>query len=74
MIEKLGINILIQRFLFVIILVHTLIHVLLMGIERYRIPIDPFIIIIAFYGLYQIFQYFKSRTLILPHKISEVSN
>jgi len=61
-------------FLLVIILVNTLIHVLLMGIERYRLPIDPFIIIIAFYGLYQIYLYFKARTLIAPHKISEISN
>ena len=61
-------------FLLVIILVNTFIHVVITGKERYRIPIDPYIIIVAFYGIYQIYLKFKSKSLIERPKISEISN
>jgi len=62
-------------FLLCNITVHTFIHVVLFaGKERYRIPLDPFIILIAIYGLYRIYLYFKARTLVVGHNLSEISN
>lgn len=58
-------------FLCIIILVNTLIHVLIMGKERYRVPIDPFIIIIAIYGIYHIYLKYKSKASIDRPKILE---
>lgn len=43
-----------------IIFVHTFLHVVLTyTVQRYRIPIDPFIIIISFYGLTNLFPRLK---------------
>ena len=50
-------------FLLVIISIHTLIHILISGKERYRIPIDPFIILIALYGIDHLYLQFKSKCL-----------
>lgn len=62
-------------FLTVIILTHMIIHLFLAHARnRYRIPIDSFIIIIAFYGIYQIYLMCKSKALIERSKISEISN
>ena len=63
-------------FLMVIILSHIIIHIFLtiapyFARNRYRIPIDSFIIIIAFYGIYQIYLKFKDKDLIIRSKISE---
>jgi len=47
--------------LIIILLIHTYIHVVLdHAINRYRIPIDPFIIIIAFYAINNLCLKFKS--------------
>ena len=48
------------------ILTQTLLHFLQWGRNRYRMPIDSFIIIIAFYGLQQI--YIATRTRSYSHK------
>ena len=66
-------------FLMVIIQSHIIIHIFLTTApyfvrNRYRIPIDSFIIIIAFYGIYQIYLQLKSKSLIKRSKISEISN
>jgi len=66
-------------FLMVIILINIIIHIFLTIApyyvrNRYRIPIDSFIIIIAFYGIYQIYLQLKSKSLIKRSKISEISN
>jgi len=50
-------------FLIFPILIQTLLHVLLWANERYRIPIDAFIIILASYGLFWICNKFKERRL-----------
>lgn len=43
-----------------IIFIHTFLHVVLTyTVQRYRIPIDPFIIIISFYGLTNLFPRLK---------------
>jgi 4-amino-4-deoxy-L-arabinose transferase-like glycosyltransferase len=48
-------------FVLCIIIMHTIIHVFMAHVRnRYRIPIDAFIIILAFYGLQQLFWKFKS--------------
>jgi 4-amino-4-deoxy-L-arabinose transferase-like glycosyltransferase len=47
-------------FILLIIVIHTCIHVVVaFARNRYRIPIDAFIIIIAFYGLQQLYLKFK---------------
>ena len=57
-------------FLLVIICTHMIIHVFIdHARNRYRIPIDLFIIITAFYGIYQIYLKLKSKVLIESHKI-----
>jgi hypothetical protein len=43
-------------FLLFPILIQTLLHSLSWGIYRYRVPVDAFIIIIAFYGLYRCYR------------------
>lgn len=48
-------------FLLFPILIQSLLHVLQTAIYRYRVPIDAFIIIVAFYGLYQIYYTIKKR-------------
>lgn len=49
----------------IIIFIHMIIHVVLAHVRnRYRIPIDAFIIIIAFYGIYQMYLKIKGRTII----------
>ena len=57
-------------FFICIIIVHTLIHVIYFtGKERYRIPIDTLIILIAFYGLYHISLYLQNKPLRLDSNI-----
>jgi hypothetical protein len=44
-------------FFLAIILIHTLIHVVLaFAVNRYRIPVDAFIIVVAFYGMQQTYR------------------
>jgi len=47
-------------FITLIIVIHTCIHVILAyALRRYRIPIDAFVMIIAFYGLQQLYVKFQ---------------
>ena len=49
-------------FLLVIIFIHTFLHVVLTYVvPRYRIPIDAFVIIIAFYGLNEVLKQFFNK-------------
>tara|TARA_Y100001970_G_scaffold294299_1_gene450065 strand:+ start:19763 stop:21031 length:1269 start_codon:yes stop_codon:yes gene_type:complete len=48
-------------FLLLPILVQTLIHMLMWSRDRYRMPIDAFIIIIAAYGIYWCYDYYIIR-------------
>ena len=45
-------------FLLLPILVQTLIHMLMWSRDRYRMPIDAFVIIIAVYGIYGCYDYY----------------
>ncbi len=45
------------------LIVHTLLHVLTWAIDRYRIPIDAFIIMLGIYGMFQLVDRLKSRSL-----------
>ena len=44
------------------IAVQTLLHILQWGRDRYRIPIDAFIIIIAAYGMFWFYYKYISKT------------
>lgn len=45
-----------------IIVVHTVLHVLVHSRERYRMPIEGFLIMIAFYGLLELITKFKIKS------------
>jgi len=49
-------------FLILVICLYTFIHVFLIGVtNRYRIPVDPFVIILAMYGFTESFDIVKSK-------------
>lgn len=57
-------------FFLILILTHTFLHVVLMWARnRYRIPVDPLIIIIAFYGLYNLKTILPFNRLSLNNKL-----
>jgi 4-amino-4-deoxy-L-arabinose transferase-like glycosyltransferase len=42
-------------------IVHSFIHLVRHGLPRYRVPIEPILIIVAFYGVCQAFEIFKRQ-------------
>lgn len=42
-------------------IIQTILHVLMWGKDRYRIPIDSFVIILGVYGMWLVYQYVRSQ-------------
>ena len=63
----------ISIFLIFPILIQTLLHVLQWGLYRYRVPIDAFIIILASFGFFSMYNMLKERRLKPGLKIVEAS-